>query len=101
MAREMKKTEVQQEFISEVKSIVAYWNKLKIAPKEKTAGVAFSILNLIDGYGDLPAFILAPDPHKDDKEYNKSRGQDYFPENNNSKVNCDIAGGLHDLFYKK
>ncbi len=65
--------------------------------KEKIHTMVFSMLVGIDGESmALPGFILAPNPHKDDKEYNKKEGNDYYPQNHNAKVNCDIGGNLHD-----
>lgn len=47
----------------------------------------------------LPGFIVAPFPHEEDKDYMISQGEDYFPSNDAEKINGDIAGGLHELFY--
>jgi hypothetical protein len=59
----------------------------------------FSFCVTIDGESaSLPSFILAPDPHPDDKEFNNKRGEDWFPENKNLEVNADISGSLHERF---
>ena len=63
--------------------------------KERVDTMVFSILTMIDGEGPLPGFILAPDPHPEDKEYHQKIGQAYYPENHNLNVNCDISGDLH------
>jgi hypothetical protein len=44
----------------------------------------------------LPAFILAPLPGKEDKQYHIDNEENYYPENHNANIKCDIAGGLHD-----
>lgn len=97
-SRKYSKKEVIQNFVLYVKNCVNYWQKENKAPKvkDKLEGLAFSILVGIDGEaGDLPKFILAPDPHTDDKSYCEKEGRNYYPDNNHSKVKCDISGELH------
>lgn len=101
MAREYTKEEVRELFLKQVKQSVDFWvtadvNKLR----DRLDGVAFSIMNIIDGTSSLPSFILAPAPHEDDKESCIQDDVNWFPENNNTNVNCDIAGSLHELYHK-
>ena len=63
-------------------------------------GMLFTILSTLDGCGNLPLFIIAPNPHPEDKEYHKERCEDYYPENHESNVKCDVGGSLHELFYE-
>ncbi|MDF2880259.1 MAG: hypothetical protein K0R54_816 [Clostridiaceae bacterium] len=72
--------ELREDFLDHVKNMVNYWNNIdNLDQKERLNGVAFSILTAIDGCaGGLPSFILTPTDN---------------PE-------CDIAGGLHEHFYK-
>lgn len=102
MSKKYTKEEVTEMFIGHVRLMVRYWENLPDkSQKEKLEGLAFSILSPIDGCAaDLPAFILAPLPHEDDKEFHKSEGSSYFPENHNANVKCDIGGCLHEKFYK-
>jgi len=102
MAQQYTKEEVREMFLRKVNAIVEYWNNLTGTPeKEKLNGVAFSILATIDGCNvDLPGFILAPCPAPEDQEYLKTCDENWFPENHESKVQCDIAGGLHELLHK-
>lgn len=91
--------EVKDEFLSNVKNIVWYWKNEKHSFADAVEGVAFSILVAIDGHGGLPKFILAPDPHPDDRQYHIDNFEDFYPENYSSDIQCDISGELHDLFF--
>lgn len=105
MKRPRQKTEeeVRTEFLAHVRGLVEYWHDVEGRdPKDKLNGLAFSIMAAIDGCSvDIPAFILAPFPHEEDKKYSISKRNNYYPENHKSNVKCDIAGSLHDNFYKK
>lgn len=81
--------------------LIPYWDSVENkTPVEKMEGLAFSILAAIDGCSmDLPGFILAPYPAKEDKAYHKKNGENYFPYNNRNKIKCDIAGSLHENFH--
>ena len=93
--------EVTENFLNGVHDCIDYWEKYGNDTRDKLEGLAFSILVMIDGeQGDIPKFILAPDPHPEDKQYLIENHQRYYPENYKSNVNCNISGGLHDLFYK-
>lgn len=101
--REKTTEEIREEFLKHVRHLIQYWDEVsgKNAPetqKERLEGLAFSILVALDGNTmALPKFIVAPDPHPDDKEYLISEGNNYYPENHNSDVKGDIAGCLHEL----
>jgi hypothetical protein len=103
MYKEKSMEEVREEFLDHVRFMVDYWDNVeKDTTKEKLSGLAFSILVALDGCAsDLPAFIVAPLPNKEDKQYLIENEEDYYSENHNSDVKCDIAGSLHELFYKK
>ena len=102
MSKEKSVEEVREEFLSHVRSMVDYWNDIeKETTKEKLEGLAFSILSTLDGCTNLPCFIVAPLPHKDDRQFNIDEEEDYYAENKEDCVKCDIAGELHELFYKK
>jgi hypothetical protein len=82
MARELTNDEVRERFLKHVAAIVEWWDKeTKVTnTREKLEGVALSILALIDGSNiDLPKFVLAPDPHPDDKAYRQRHDEDWFP----------------------
>jgi hypothetical protein len=99
--REFTEDEVRKNFINSVRDLVDYWNNVNEKDgKKKLSGLAFSILTLLDGgHGDMPAFIVAPYPHIDDMRFNIEEGENYYPDNNDSYVKCDIAGSLHEVLY--
>ena len=98
--REKTVEEVRYEFVDRVGNLVDYWSSQEgMSDKDKVEGVAFSILTMLDGCsGSIPGFIVAPLPHEGDTEYNMKNGENYYPQNHNSNVKCDIAGVLHDTF---
>lgn len=97
MSRKYTEEEIREIFIKQVWSNIQYWKNEKRAPTldEKLEGLAFSMLVMLDGgNASMPKFVVAPNPHPDDKDYHIENGENYFPED------CDISGGLHDLFQK-
>jgi hypothetical protein len=103
MPREYRPKEVRDAFLDQIKVYIQEWSRKKGIPrKEALEGCTHQILALIDGEGPLPGFILAPHPHFSDKTYNQEILKDnWFPENNDTPVNCDISGDLHLSFYEK
>lgn len=70
------------EFVSSIKEIVRYWSTLNISEYEKCDGVAFGILNFLDGYSaEAQPFAVCPI----DKKGNPGK---------------DIANHLHELYAK-
>lgn len=102
MSRELTEDEVRKQFLKLVWDYIEYWDKLPDKTcRERLEGLAFGMLVILDGESaELPGFVVAPDPHPDDKEYHKERGENWFPENHESDTNCDIGGCLHELFFK-
>ncbi len=104
MPKEMTEDEVRKKFLRYCWSMVEYWDKesRRETTSEKLQGLMHSILSTLDGCATaLPGFILAPAPHPDDKEYCEQSGEDWYPQNNENQVKCDIAGCLHELFYNE
>ena len=102
-SREFTEEEIKEQFLDHVRMLVNYWDKetSKQTQTERLSGLAFSILSAIDGCSvSLPSFILAPLPHEDDKQYAVDNEENYYPQNHELDIKCDIAGGLHDSFYK-
>ena len=99
-SREYTTEEIREQFINHVRDLIDYWDKTdRETSKEKLEGLAFSLLATIDGSSvDLPAFILATAPHECDKQYHINNNENYYPEN---QSDSNIAGFLHELFYKK
>ena len=105
LSREYTTEEIREQFLDNVRMLVNYWDRTpKETTKEKLEGLAFSILTILDGCaGDLPGFIVAPSSHPDDKQYHIDNEENYYPENHEieDKIKGDIAGGLHESFYRK
>lgn len=76
MSREKTEEEVRDEFLRHIRGLVKYWEEIDNRPsKEKLEGLAFSILAALDGCSvDLPSFIVAPLPTKEDKQYHMKNG---------------------------
>lgn len=106
MARELTPKEIRDRFIYRVAAEVRYWLEVpesRCPPGQdlvdwRVKSVAYSILMMLDGCTDLPRFLVAPDPHPDDREFDAGNGEDWFPENDASDVKANIAGSLHDDF---
>ena len=108
MEQEYSTDEVMEQLIGHIYDLVEYWNKVpQQDTKEKLAGLAFSILSTLDGSSlALPCFIVAPDPHPEDKQYHQSQGENWYPENNELpgapgvelQIQGNLGGCLHDAF---
>jgi hypothetical protein len=101
--KEYTKDEVRKLFLDHCSGILEYWLKSDRAPstREKMEGFMFSVFAAIDGAAvDLPAFMLVPFPCKEDKAFSVENGENWFPYTDQKKVNCDIAGSLHDQWGK-
>lgn len=107
--REYTEEEVREKFLKTIWGYIGYWERENraLTSKDKMEGLAHSILSMLDGSNiDLPAWILAPLPHKSDKLFHVVNEENYFPYNPRdektgapTQVNCDIAGGLaYELF---
>jgi hypothetical protein len=107
MSRELTADEVQRAFLDHVWRLISYWASehgsnvdLGLPARERLSGFAHSLLVAIDGASaNLPAFILAPEPHPDDRQYCIDEGENWWPENRDVELNADISGGLHELLY--
>jgi hypothetical protein len=103
MAKEYTEEEVREQLLKHVHSLISYWENEERRPevRDKLSGLAFSILTMLDGCSiDLPRFIVAPDPHPRDKDYHKDNDENWYAENCESDVCCDISGCLHELFHE-
>lgn len=104
MPKELTTEQIRDLFLDQVRVMVNYWSNLPDkSEKEKLEGLAFSILTILDGGTTLPGFIVAPITDPEDKEYHITEGEDYYPENHHieDKIKGDIAGALHEHFFKK
>ena len=100
--REYKRQEILEKFIDHVWGIIKYWDGIpKMSTTERLEGVAFSILTTLDGCaGDQPGFIVAPDPHPEDKEFLQSEGENWYPEID-IEIPSDIGSWLHNTFVQR
>lgn len=102
-SREYTEDEVKEQFLDHIRMLVNYWDNetSKQTQTERLKGLAHSILSTIDGCSDsLPAFILAPLPREEDKQDAIDNDENYYPQNQELDVKCDIAGGLRNIFFK-
>lgn len=89
--------EVRAKLLDQVRSCVAYWESDSRTPsvREKLDGLAFSILNIIDGTSvGLPAFDLRLSPHPDDQKYHEEMGENWYE---SGQLVNDVM--LHDAYY--
>ncbi len=97
--------EIREQFLDYIQNTVQYWLKEARTPsvEDKLNGLAFSILVLLDGgAADMPGFIVAPSTHPSDKEYHQENGESWYPQNDDAKVNADIAAdSLHEHWYQR
>jgi len=104
MSREKTTDEVREEFLSHIRYLIDYWNRIpQDSTKERLEGLVFSILVALDGGSSLPGFIVAPIPHETDRECHIENGKDYYPENYGieNQIKGNIAGGLHKLLRER
>lgn len=100
-ARELTEDEVRSALLRHVWHMIDFWEREDRCPgtREKLEGFAFSMLAALDGSSTaVPGFVVAPRPHPDDRQYHADHDEDWYPENHDSDVVCDIGGSLHELF---
>jgi hypothetical protein len=101
--------EVAKRFASYLRTAVRYWVKeahnnphpRDIDPVLYAAeGMVHSFVVAIDGCAaHLPAFVLAPAPHADDRAYYEKRGEDWYPEA--PEVKGDIGGLIREEYMRQ
>lgn len=96
MSRAKTVEEVRKEFLDQVRVIASYWASLPDkSDSDRCDGVAFSILNILDGTSSMPAFDLLVSPHESDKEFNIDEGDNYYEDK--MMINDCM---LHDEYYE-
>ncbi len=98
MPRELTPEEIRDNLLDHVWAMIGWWETESRAasPRDKLEGLAFSILAALDGSAaDLPAFKVTPIPHPEDKAYNQSEGDDWYPEDQPD------LGTLHEFFHSR
>lgn len=98
MSRPYTREEIQEQFLDHVRNLVDYWeseSRTKTS-REKLEGLAFSILSALDGSAAaLPGFEVKAIGTEEDIEFFKENDENYYPIDGE-----DIAGNLHEKFYK-
>lgn len=107
MSREYTPEEVRTMLLKHAKGLVKYWATTELNDGQpdtveyRIEGAMFSLFATLDGCsGALPAFIVAPFPHSTDKQYHADNNENWFPENSETDVNCDVGGSLHHHFHR-
>lgn len=107
-SREMTTEEVRDQFLNHLRCMINYWATIpaeqNVSNQDdslwRVSGVVFSVLVALDGSAvSLPGFIVAPDPHPDDKKYHIENQENWWPENLADNIKADIAGNLHELLH--
>lgn len=85
-----------------VRHMITYWDSRAMTNREKLEGLAFSIFSALDGSNvNLPAFIVAPDPHPEDQAWHQGRGERWITPQNHEvaeKIEGNLGGNLHTYF---
>ena len=103
-ARELTENEVRSMLLGHIHDLVSYWEGQEGSVKDRMDDLVFSILTTLDGDSlNFPKFIVAPDPHLTDREYLRSMGSGWFPENHKiaPKIKCDLGGSLHEFWHNR
>lgn len=95
----------REEFLNHINMLVNYWAKeSKVESKEEALkGLAHSILATLDGENaELPQYLLIPNPHPEEKEFNINKGKPYYKPIQDMKdlESYNISGFLHELLRK-
>ena len=95
--REYTRDEMVEIFLQQVHLIIRSWKTSTAVESDqcRLAGVAFSILAMLDGESaSLPGFAVVPGAHADDKQWHIDQGENWWP------GDVDLAGSLHELFHQ-
>jgi hypothetical protein len=100
--RRLTQEEARDEFLAYIWNLIEYWNSTdyRVLPqpqstRQRLQKLAFSILVAIDGESiEIPGCDLVPRVPKEDQEYMKTQGVNWFPDGEDISL-----GGLHDRFY--
>ena len=96
----LSKEQARENFLTAIRGAVEYWEDEERAQtsKKKLEGLAFSILNIIDGSGMImPALDICLSPHPDDKQYAIDNGEEWYEPG--MCINDDVM--LHEFWHQK
>ena len=89
--------ELRDHFMDTCRALADFWAGVEERTcHERLTGLVHSILCIFDGVnGGLPAFDIVASPHPDDKEYQRSEGEDWIEPG--TVINDTM---LHELLYR-
>ena len=101
MPRAFTSVEMRDQFLESIRNAAHYWATLETPERsilDRCNGLAFSILNIIDGTDcGFPASIdLKLSVHESDEQYCKDGGENWVE---NGQIINDCAVLLHELYY--
>jgi len=102
MSRQLTTDEVRNQFLDHIWNMINYWDSPGLDVKsrrESLEGLAHSFMATFDGCTYLPRFILAPDPHPEDKAYHQAQEENWYPETPESET--DISGHLRYFLHNR
>ena len=95
--------EVRDLFLKKAKNIAVYWAMEPSTPDvlDKIEGAFHSLFATLDGCScDLPGFAVVPVCHESDEDWHRSRGENWFPRQDEDLLVCDIGGCLHEYWHR-
>ncbi len=99
ISREITKAEGRKLFLKSVWGRIEFCHRMDATESDKLETLAHSILALLDGCdSEMPGFLVIPNPHPDDEDFKKARGENYFK---CASTEEDIAGPLHEMMFKE
>jgi hypothetical protein len=100
---ELTTDEIRDRVAHHVDTMIRYWARLPAGrnPGDKgdvewrLEGLTHSIFAMLDGCTiDIPGFIVAPLPSKDDRAFHEENGENWWPCNDADSIAADIGGSL-------
>lgn len=84
--------EVRAQILTHIAAMSKYWAEVPgQSIQDRCDGVAFSILTMMDGCTmALPQMDLKLNPHPEDQEFCKSKGENWF------EPGMEVGGALHE-----
>lgn len=113
--REKTPEEVRTQLYRAMDDVVRYWAQQPLTEDDfqrypegtdpaivRGHAMLFTAFSTLDGSSvGLPRFIVAPNPHPEDKAYCEENGEDWFPENHllEGYIKADLGGSLHEHWH--
>jgi hypothetical protein len=100
--RVLTQEEVQEQFFHLLWTYIDYWATIgpEFRPsRNRLEGLAFSVLNMLDGTTNLPAFDVITNPNSVDKEYCRDKLKENWWPQREEGVTVHGNDMLHEKFY--